>query len=101
MAQGAIDLGVYLARAVERQGLLDARSAPAPREPQLEDLSFLSGHGLQEFVDPSEGLPGPGLEQLAIGELQARHDRVSAYLAQARFALAASYDRATLAEVGQ
>jgi tetratricopeptide (TPR) repeat protein len=41
------------------------------------------------------------LEQLAIGELQARHDRVSAYLTQARFALAASYDRATLAEVGQ
>ena len=41
------------------------------------------------------------LEQLAIGELQARRDRVSAYLTQARFALAASYDRATLAEVGQ
>jgi hypothetical protein len=40
------------------------------------------------------------LEALAVGELTARERRVTAYLGQARYALAASYDRAALAEAG-
>jgi tetratricopeptide (TPR) repeat protein len=39
------------------------------------------------------------LGDLAITELMARYERVSDYLGQARFALAASYDRAAVAEV--
>ena len=38
------------------------------------------------------------LEDLAVAELAARQRRVTAYLSQARYALAASYDRAALAE---
>ncbi|MGD8977306.1 MAG: hypothetical protein PVG91_06850 [Gammaproteobacteria bacterium] len=38
------------------------------------------------------------LESLAVAELTARQRRVTAYLSQARYALAASYDRAALAE---
>ena len=38
------------------------------------------------------------LEDLAVAELTARQRRVTAYLGQARYALAASYDRAALAE---
>lgn len=38
------------------------------------------------------------LEELAVAELAARQRRVTAYLSQARYALAASYDRAALAE---
>lgn len=41
------------------------------------------------------------IEALAVGELSARQRRVTAYLGQARYALAASYDRAALAEAGQ
>ena len=41
------------------------------------------------------------LGDLAVTELMARHERVADYLGQARFALAASYDRAAVAEVSQ
>jgi hypothetical protein len=40
------------------------------------------------------------LEDLAVAELLARRERVTEYLGQARFALAASYDRAAVAEAG-
>lgn len=41
------------------------------------------------------------LGDLAVTELLARHQRVADYLGQARFALAASYDRAALAEASR
>jgi hypothetical protein len=40
------------------------------------------------------------LEDLAVAELLARRERVTEYLGQARFALAASYDRAAVVEAG-
>ena len=41
------------------------------------------------------------LEDLAVAELASRRTRVTEYLSQARFALAASYDRAAVAEAGE
>ena len=41
------------------------------------------------------------LEDLAVAELVVRRERVTEYLSQARFALAASYDRAAVAETSQ
>ena len=54
---------------------------------------------LRERVAVASRRQAAQLESLAIAELTARQRRVTAYLGQARYALAASYDRAALAEV--
>jgi hypothetical protein len=53
---------------------------------------------LRERVNRATQRQAAQLENLAVEELTARQRRVTAYLGQARYALAASYDRAALAE---
>lgn len=53
---------------------------------------------LRERVAQASQRQAAQLESLAVAELTARQRRVTAYLSQARYALAASYDRAALAE---
>jgi len=94
-----------LAAARQKMQRIETADAEAPRsfdqfEDRISDATDQIAVMRARVARATERQAGL-LEQLAIGELQARHDRVSAYLAQARFALAASYDRATLAEVGQ
>jgi hypothetical protein len=55
---------------------------------------------MRQRVDAALRRQAARLEALAVDELTARERRVTAYLGQARYALAASYDRAALAEAG-
>jgi hypothetical protein len=56
------------------------------------------GHALEQ-LDVLMARQGHMLETVAIAELQKRHRRLEAYLNQARFAFADSYDRAAKAQV--
>ena len=85
---------------------------------QIKDADVLAPAGFESFEDRIAAAAGrldslqqrlrlasaaqtEHLEHLAVVELQARRERVSAYLSQARYALAASYDHAALAEAAR
>lgn len=94
--------GAVLAEAKERVGRIDGARSLAPEQFDGFDTRISAAAGrlavLRERVDKATRDQAGHLEGLAVAELQARKARVTAYLAQARFALAASYDRASFAE---
>ena len=62
-------------------------------EPRIEGMKMRVGDAMAE--------QRAFLQAIAVGELQAQKDRLDVYTVQARFALAAIYDQAATAQVGE
>ncbi|MGI9265730.1 MAG: tetratricopeptide repeat protein [Gammaproteobacteria bacterium] len=87
---------------VQIDSVKEAGIAEPPRFDDFADRIDIAGRQLQMLRGRTGTVmlaQSEYLGNLAITELMARHQRVSDYLGQARFALAASYDRAAVAEV--
>jgi hypothetical protein len=94
-----------LAESAERRAALEEALAAgvarlAPLRQRIDEAAVRSD-ALQERTRQLLAAQQGELESLALAELERRRSRVTAYLGQARYALAASYDRAArVAPVG-